>query len=157
MIRLAPLALLSLSLFAGCGDKDDSGTDSGTDDSATTDDSAEEVAWADMDRDQRLAYMGGTVLPWAKETIEGVEGHNGTVTVTCGSCHGPDMEANDYAMPSSPVALDPNDMPPPEASALVGVMYTDVVGGMAGLIGQEPFDPSTGEGFGCFGCHPFAE
>jgi hypothetical protein len=25
---------------------------------------------------------------------------------------------------------------------------------MAGLLGEEPYNPETGKGFGCFSCHP---
>ena len=32
-------------------------------------------------------------------------------------------------------------------------MMQKVVPEMAGTIGMQPFDPKTGEGFGCYGCH----
>lgn len=33
-------------------------------------------------------------------------------------------------------------------------MLNVVVPKMAALLAQKPYDPATGQGFGCFGCHP---
>ncbi len=33
------------------------------------------------------------------------------------------------------------------------VMASEVIPAMAALLGQEPFNAETGEGFGCGGCH----
>jgi len=61
-------------------------------------------------------------------------------------------------MPNPKLPKVPNDMPgfdklskdKPDA---VKFMSTKVVPEMAQMLGEEPFDPKTGKGFGCHQCH----
>ena len=64
-----------------------------------------------------------------------------------------DFVAVDYAMPNSSVALSYADFPSPGASPEVDFMYDEVTPKMVELLGAELYDQTTGEGFGCGGCH----
>ena len=106
--------------------------------------------FADMDKDERLEFMGLTILPemaqlW-KEFDPEVAGDFG-----CQTCHGDDMKEVSYKMPNGLTALDPAD---PIASGnsydedTTKFMLEKVVPRMAELMQQEPVTE-----FNCFSCH----
>jgi hypothetical protein len=119
------------------------------------------AGWATMDRKQRLEHMGIHVLPAMKQAFRQ---HDATAFADfrCQTCHGDgfDQPDVDFRMP--------RDLPPlAAADPVAGGMAYDpettrfmvetVVPTMARLLDEEPFDPATGKGFGCFRCHPRAE
>jgi hypothetical protein len=118
-----------------------------------------EEPWETMDADEREFYMIGKVLPITKEIFQAFDGH-AFEDFGCESCHGQDGEARDFAMP--PPDLPPVPAPDTEAFAqmrhdqprMVHFMSTRVTPTTATLLGFEPFDGETGEGFSCNGCHP---
>jgi hypothetical protein len=118
-----------------------------------------EQPWAEMDFDEREFYMIGKVLPIAEEVFRGFDAH-AFAEFGCESCHGEDGEARDFAMP-------PPDLPTVPAPGtdefaqmekdqprMVRFMRRKVTPTTATILGFDEFDPETGEGFGCNGCHP---
>jgi len=78
--------------------------------------------------------------------------------VKCTTCHGERAKAKNFEMPNPDLpALDPNDgfkihmdAHPRETR----LMMDKVVPEMAAALGEQPYDPQTHKGFGCFECHP---
>lgn len=129
---------------------------------ACTKDSSEEtgetgteaVAWVDMDFSQRQAYMASEVMPPMQEAFASYDPES-YETITCGTCHGEGAEDGSFSMPAEHLyAIDFADFPTGEGADF---MAEEVVPKMTELLGAEPYDPATGEGFGCVSCHPVAE
>jgi len=116
------------------------------------------LAWKDMNHDQRLDFMKTTVMPKMKAEFAAYDGKK-FANITCRTCHGEGAKDGTFKMPNP--KLMPkigNDMPSfeklmkdrPDA---VKFMSTKVVPDMAQMLGQDPYDPKTGKGFGCHACH----
>ena len=112
-----------------------------------------------MTREQRLDWMGLEVFPKMKAAFAKYDGE-GYADFECQTCHGEEMEAVDFKMPSNIYALSPSD-PVGEATdydpEITQFMVDVVVPEMATLLHTQPYDPETQQGFGCFGCHPSAD
>lgn len=118
-------------------------------------------AWSSLDRGKRLEYMGLEVFPRMKQAFQR---HDASAFegFRCQTCHGDgfDGPAIDFRMPNP--ALPPLSATDPIGGAMAyapetaAFMRDEVVPTMAELLGTTPYDPATGEGFGCFGCHPKA-
>jgi hypothetical protein len=114
------------------------------------------VAWADMNRDQRIAYMKTTVLPEMTRTLQAFDPKE-FEKVTCATCHGEDAKKNEFEMPTSELpklsaagSFEKHMKTEPEMTKF---MMQKVVPQMAQLLGEQPYDPATQKGFGCFNCH----
>lgn len=76
----------------------------------------------------------------------------------CGTCHGERARENHFAMPTPELPVLPG---PTGDWATYGAQHERMIqfmGGpvehtMASLLGQQPFDPATSQGFGCYDCH----
>ena len=136
------LALLLVPFLFACGG--DTDTDTGTSATVLPD------SYQDMTFEQRQRYMMETVLPTMKAEFEALS--PAYATMDCSTCHGDGASDGTFSMPNGGLAeLDPMDWPtdPP-----VDFMTNTVVPKMAELLDEQPFDPVSGEGFGCYGCHP---
>ncbi|MGA2448650.1 MAG: hypothetical protein ABTD50_08245 [Polyangiaceae bacterium] len=74
----------------------------------------------------------------------------------CVTCHGQGARAGHYEMPNPDLLLSQVDVKlawTDTASAMDAFMARKVEPAMARLLGQKPYDPTTGRGYGCFGCH----
>jgi hypothetical protein len=76
----------------------------------------------------------------------------------CGLCHGAGAKSGTFKMPNPDLPKLPTS--PADFQKLhdkkpqiVDFMVQQVVPQMAALVGEQPLDPKTGKGFGCFGCH----
>lgn len=76
----------------------------------------------------------------------------------CVLCHGDGVKDGSFTMPNP--QLPKLDATPAGMKALrakhakiFDFMSKQVVPTMASLLGQQPFDPKTGQGFGCLECH----
>lgn len=111
------------------------------------------VTWdPSWSHDEKRDFMKAHVLPEMKVAFQGYSeerwgGFN------CKSCHGdPWQDHPKDALPK--LKLEGGDFDVPEdEKPIVAFMKSEVVPKMAALFGQKPFDPATGEGFGCGGCH----
>jgi hypothetical protein len=131
--------------------------DAATSDAEDTEPGAPGVKWADKSFKQRQEFMGVVFMKAAKKSFKAHDEAQFS-GFKCQTCHGDDMKEKNFAMPSdSLLPLDPER--PVEASmefdeAITKFMVEQVVPESAKLLDMEPYNPETGQGFGCFGCHP---
>ncbi len=118
---------------------------------------APDVKWADKSFDQRKDFMG---IVFNKEMKKSFKAHDEASFsgFKCQTCHGDDMKEKNWAMPTD--SLLPLDAKKPVEVAMefdeeiTKFMVEQVTPQAAKLLDMEPFNPETGQGFGCFGCHP---
>ena len=167
-MRTSALFLLALPAFAisACGEKDvtddtedsdaDTDTDADSDTDADTDadsDTDVEKDWVDMDFDERKAYMNSTVLPTMKTKFQEYDAE-AYANFNCATCHGGGAQDGTFAMPTADLpVLEFANVPTPGDGGVNDFMYDVCAPEMVTLLGYEPFDPNTGEGFGCLQCH----
>jgi hypothetical protein len=115
------------------------------------------VAWKDMNHDQRLDYMKKVVYPKMKEEFVGYDAKR-YGEMTCVTCHGDGAKDGSFKMPNPKLPKLPSEEAgfkklseqKPEAMKFMG---GKVVPDVAKFVGEEPFNPQTHKGFGCFECH----
>jgi hypothetical protein len=118
-----------------------------------------EQPWAEMAEADREFYMIGKVLPVTAEVFRGFDAH-AFAEFGCESCHGADGEKRQFAMPTPELPPVPPYGSPAFAEMqrnqprMVHFMTERVTPVTRTLLGFAEFDPSTGKGFGCNGCHP---
>ena len=123
---------LVVAAALGCG-----GAKKGAEDASSGDSEAQQgTPWKDKSREQRMDWMGLAVFPKMRAIFQ--EHDASYSTLTCQTCHGSNMEMVDFKMPNS----------------LFSLMSEQVMPEMAKLLDMQPYDPDTGKGFGCLGCHP---
>jgi hypothetical protein len=76
----------------------------------------------------------------------------------CGLCHGAGAKDGTFKMPNPglpKLVATPDGFKKLQAQhpQVFDFMSKQVVPTMANLLGEEPFDPKTQKGFGCFECH----
>jgi hypothetical protein len=114
------------------------------------------IAWQDMNRDQRIAYMKTRVVPAMGPLLRGFDPKQFS-KVTCVTCHGEGAKKNEFQMPTdalpklSPAGGFAKHMK--SEPEMTKFMMDKVVPQMAALLGEQPYDPATQKGFGCFNCH----
>ncbi len=111
-------------------------------------------AWKDMDRDERMEFMGLTVMPAMQEIFSEFDAE-GYKEFKCQTCHGDDMREVDYKMPNGLYALpleDPITASKDYDEATTTFMMEKVVPKMAELLGEEPVTELK-----CASCHDVEE
>lgn len=114
--------------------------------------------WSAMSGDQRREYMSAHVVPTMGPLFRAFDAER-FETFECGTCHGPRAAFGAFDMPSAALPV----LPAPDSEAwramrterahVFRFMAERVEPVMAELLGKRPFNPRTGEGFGCFDCH----
>ena len=114
------------------------------------------ASWAELDREARLTFMTEEVEPTMRDIFVAFDATR-FAAFGCPSCHGPEPEANDYAMPAflGPLPLEGTleaaEMRDPEMTAF---MLDDVFPTMAALLDEEKFaEGDAPDGFRCVLCH----
>jgi hypothetical protein len=115
------------------------------------------VAWKDMNHAQRMDYMKKAVFPKMKDEFIGYDAKRYS-EMNCLTCHGDGAKDGSFKMPNPKLPKLPADEAgfkklgeqKPEAVKFMG---GKVVPDMAKLLGEEPFNMQTHQGFGCFECH----
>jgi len=159
-----PLAVGLLGVALGaCGGSagDRSSTSSPERERAHIEPTPPERPWAELSMDERRAHMGRHVVPVMSELFAGYDAER-FPDVSCGTCHGETAHERNFAMPNP-------DLPPLYPTGSIGqyqtverfpdgarFMFSRVLPAMQTLLDAEEFDPATGEGFSCYGCHPHA-
>lgn len=112
----------------------------------------------EMSPGERMTHMKTVIIPEMKPVFSEFE-PNGEFT--CKTCHGSRAAQGNFAMPNPDILpLDPSDGFADEMKdhpGAVEFMKTKVVPKMAELMGESPYDPAVGKGFGCFECHTMAK
>jgi len=77
---------------------------------------------------------------------------------TCATCHGPGAKDGSFSMPNPALPKLPAtpagfEKLRSQHTKIFDFMSNQVVPAMASLVGEEPYDPKTNQGFGCFECH----
>jgi len=115
--------------------------------------------WDSMNYEEKEWYMVGKVHPVMRQVFqtydkEKYEGEK----FECAPCHGPNAAEKKYKMPGEHLSPVPQygspDWKAMENAKIVKFMLHRVNPAMASLIGEQSFDPATGQGFNCWGCHP---
>lgn len=119
-----------------------------------------EVAYADMNFEQRVVFMNDVVLPQMREVFVAFDpAYEG---MTCATCHGTGATLGTYAMPTNDLLR----LPPTEEAFFERMendadfaewslfMIDRVYPRMADLLEIPLFDPTTNpNGFSCHNCH----
>ena len=157
MKRLALASLLAASLVA-CGSKSKSTTTTPT---GEGDGAAMPAAinWESMDHEARAKYMGQVVLPEMKKVFTEYDAAE-FGEMNCATCHGAGAEDHTFKMPNPELptlTMEAIEHPDEEHKAVVQFMIEKVKPTMAKLLNMPEWTPDNPAGFGCTGCHPFAQ
>lgn len=129
----------------------------GGEEPAASEPGAPDVAWGDKSFKQRQEFMGVVFLKEMKTMFQAHD-ENTYKGFKCQTCHGDDMKEQNFAMPSDSIYPLPTKDTIKAAmdydEKVTKFMIEEVVPKSAELLNMDPYDPATGKGFGCFGCHP---
>ncbi len=114
--------------------------------------------WARMTDQQKGRYMHDVVMPAMTPLLQAYDPTH-FANVTCATCHGTNAREVHFHMPNSLPALPTFGTPAAQQRMaaqhrMYEFMGTRVSPAMAQLLGEQPFNPQTRRGFGCFNCHP---
>ncbi|MBN2344176.1 MAG: hypothetical protein JXX29_21445 [Deltaproteobacteria bacterium] len=156
--------ILGAILIWGCGASSSTSGGAGSSDGASDEEAAQEVdptatsddvPFKDMAFGERKMFMKDVVMPGMKPLF--AKGHP---DFSCASCHGDNMADVNFEMPNTLAPLNPAAMPfesdDEKIRQAAAYMKDTIVPTMAGLLREEPFNPETKQGFGCFECHATA-
>ncbi len=113
--------------------------------------------WDKWSKDQKLAYMKTAVMPKMGGLFHDFDSTK-YAEPKCVLCHGAAAKTGSFKMPNPDLPKLPanpagfkkiHDAKP----QVMDFMMQQVVPQMAALVGEQPFDPKTNKGFGCFECH----
>jgi hypothetical protein len=113
--------------------------------------------WDKWSHDQKLEYMKTAVLPKMSGLFHDFDAKR-FAEPKCVLCHGSGAKDGSFKMPNPELPkldLTPAGMKTMHAkfAPMVEFMAKQVVPTMAGLLGEQPYDPKTQQGFGCLECH----
>ena len=122
---------------------------------------AKEIAWADMNKDQRLEYMKSVVVPRMKQVFVNFSPDR-FGKMNCVTCHGDSATEGTFKMPNPklpklPSSPDGFKKLAAERPAVMEFMKNEVKPKMAALLGKPEYNPETKSGFGCTDCHTMAQ
>jgi cytochrome c553 len=122
---------------------------------------AKEIAWADMNKDQRLEYMKSVVAPRMKQVFVNFSPDR-FGKMNCTTCHGDSATEGTFKMPNPklpklPSSPDGFKALAAERPAVMEFMKNEVKPKMAVLLGMPEYTPETKSGFGCMECHTMAQ
>lgn len=109
----------------------------------------EEAEHADLDA--QVEYMKTKVVPAMKPVFQAAAPEE-YASFTCATCHGPDKKPPQEYLPHLTL-VDGNIQEFETMPDVSKVMAEQIVPAMAEAMGEAPYDPATGQGFGCAGCH----
>ena len=116
-----------------------------------------DVAWKDMSKPERGAYMKNVVMPAMKPMFVAFDPKYDEFT--CATCHSKASIADhSFAMPNPDILPLPTTHEGFEAlgkekGAWMKFMGEEVKPKMAELLGLPQWEPNNPTGFGCYGCH----
>jgi len=154
------LAALLAVAAAGCAETSASAPAPATA-AAAAPPAAKEIAWADMNKDQRLEYMKSVVAPRMKQVFVNFSPDR-FGKMNCVTCHGDSATEGTFKMPNPklpklPSSPDGFKALAAERPAVMEFMKNEVKPKMAALLGMPEYNPETKSGFGCMECHTMAQ
>ena len=112
---------------------------------------AQAKTFDDMSEHERAELMKNVVLPEMTTAFQSFDKEE-FAQVNCVTCHGPGAKEGEFDMPNKDLpSLNQAEMD--EHPEMTKFMMEVVVPKMAKMLGEEPYNPQTHEGFGCFDCH----
>jgi hypothetical protein len=113
--------------------------------------------WDSWTKDQKLAYMKTAVMPKMGAMFHEFDPKTFSEP-RCGLCHGPGAKDLGFKMPNPtlpklPSTPDGFKKVHDQKPEIFDFMAKHVEPTMASLLGEQPYDPTTQKGFGCFDCH----
>ncbi len=103
-----------------------------------------------------MAYMKSAVMPKLGGMFHDFDAKM-FAEPRCTTCHGEGAKKGDFKMPNAKLpklpATPEGFKELKEKKPKVVDFMVDVEKSVAGLLGEQPFDPQTKQGFGCFNCH----
>lgn len=118
----------------------------------------EKKAYKDLTLDEKKKFMATEVMPAMGKTFGEFDAKE-FGKFECVTCHGDGAKGDkaSFKMPNPKLPkLNPKDNFKKHAAKHqkdLDFMMQKVTPQMAQLLGAQPFDPATGQGFGCGGCH----
>ena len=156
-----------LLALVGCGGGGEPASTSTGDAGATAGAEVAPEAWApfdDMDHETKGRYMAEVVMPAMNEVFAAAPASDRLPSeISCDTCHGENAMEVGFEMPNTLYPLVPQEIAgmfsssDTELAAIATYMAGPVEHRMAELLGRQPYDVETGEGFGCLGCHAVGE
>jgi len=127
----------------------------------TTAKPAGEIAWADMNKEQRIEYMKSVVVPRMKQAFTAFNPDR-YAKMNCMTCHGDSATDGSFKMPNPRLPQLPNSPDgfkklAAEKPAVLDFMKNEVKPKMAALLGMPEWTPENKSGFGCVECHTTAQ
>jgi cytochrome c553 len=153
-------ALLALAVIA-CAETTATAPAPATASAAATPPAAPEVAWPEMNKDQRIDYMKSVVLPRMRQVFTNFSPDHYS-KMSCITCHGDSAADGSFKMPNPklpklPTTPDGFKQLAADKPAVMDFMKNEVKPKMAALLGTPEYNPETKSGFGCMECHTMAQ
>lgn len=155
-------SLLVLAFLASCGGsatEPAEATETSTEATETTggEAAAPAIAWHDMTPEQKGQFMHDVVMPEMRAIFQEHDGEE-FADFSCATCHGENARDVGFHMPNGIAPLDPAHIPAVFSSSdpMAVLMTQRVWPRMAELLGEQPYDPETHQGFSCLNCHATA-
>lgn len=110
--------------------------------------------WHQMSFGQKKEHMKQVVVPTMKPIFQGIDAQE-FAEFGCETCHGKSARSGRYDMPAADLPPLSADLSEEKANhpQITKAMMEQVVPEMAKTIDERPYDPKSGQGFGCFDCH----
>jgi hypothetical protein len=118
--------------------------------------------WASLDFEGKRALMVEQVMPEMGTAFREFNAEE-YAEFTCATCHMENFQEVNFSMPNGLAPLNPADIPGLGESSDENVartaqfMFQTVTPGMVRILGVEPYNMETHQGFGCLSCHATAE
>ena len=111
-----------------------------------------DVPFADLDHDQRIAFMKQKVVPVMKPVYQNHDAKD-FAQFGCKTCHGEQAKQGHFDMPNPKLPkLNFNDMSKFKKEDIEW-MEKEVLPTMAKILGQPLYSKDNPKGFGCLECH----
>jgi hypothetical protein len=109
--------------------------------------------WMDFNHDEKMAFMKAEVMPKMAKTWGDFD--KKYAKMDCATCHGSSAKKGQFKMPNAELPkLDHKDnLKAHKGKQKVLDFMFKMTPELAGILSLPPFDPASGQGFGCGGCH----
>lgn len=118
---------------------------------APAEEAAMDVHFDELSPPEKMQHMKKVVFPAMAKVFQEADAEK-FAEFSCKNCHGPGASQGNFEMPNDSLPkLDQEEMA--EHPEITAFMKERVVPEMAKLLGEEPYNMETHEGFGCYDCH----